>query len=278
MLYPIISCEFKFDDPSQHCAHCLKGRQNECDKFQEGPVRGLALGTGVTTMNGKDLGGGFSSALIAHKNQFIPLPEGMNPQLAVLTDAYACAINGVEPVKDQLQGDGRPPRVLIIGLGPIGFSVMDILKQIVVPEGSVDVLAKYQFQANVISEYGYTPKDTTTGNGYQIVFDCIGSEKSMHDARRSITPGGYFVELGLPTNVTIPLDDVNYHAPFWATFEQTRKAVSALRNIQIWYRRLVNTSFSLMDANEAFFGKDESIKRAIRLRPNAAQYVTGVRW
>jgi len=296
VLYPIVSCEFKFDDPSEYCPHCVQRKQNLCQRLQEGPTRGLALGTGVITAEGKELGGGFSSVLVAYENQFILLPEGMSNQQAVLTDAYACAVNGVEMVQDYLLENKESKDILIIGLGAIGFSVMNRLIQLGIPAERITALVKNAHQERIVKHLGGKPlllnggkvvaeaassvdarREMLTGKeyvisggkgGFDVVFDCVGSRKSIHDSYWLTKPDGHFVELGLPDKIddSIGRKQVQIHFPFWATVEQYRQALGDLQKIPEQCEGFVNTNHTLLGAKSAFFPQDRKyIKHAIKI-------------
>ncbi len=295
VLYPIVSCEFKFNSAHEYCSECRVGKQNNCTGLQIGPTRGLSLGTGViNAQTRQELGGGFSEKLVAYENQFLPLPQGIGLKQAVLTDAYACGVNGVETVEEKLPDASR---ILIIGQGAIGFSVMNRLKQLGRPDGTVSVLVKNQFQKDIVEEYGYVPillnnkqgvseaakavgasVDMATGKeyvitggggGYDIVFDCVGNNRSVHDGYWLTKPDGDFVEIGLPSRIDEALGrkQVAVHFPFWASLGHYMVALEDLERIPAICDRLVNIDHTLSDYHNAFFPKNKNyIKHAIQMQ------------
>lgn len=267
VLYPIISCVSKF--PAEgHCPYCKLGQENLCLRTQEGPVRGLALGFGAVTNRGEELGGGFSSRLVAYKNMFIPKPEGLNNKVAVMTDPYACAVNGVEMVKNKLD-DNTP--VLIIGMGTIGFCVMDYLSQNGVK--NITVAAKYPSQQELVKEYGYSPDQTQRIDKFPVIFDCVGSTASIQKAFELISPGGTIVELGMPQDTKLDLYQAGRRQaticfPFWATREQFSTALFALEKNQDRIAPLIAVTEDLKNVKDAFFPQDSGkhIKHVIQLQ------------
>lgn len=304
VLYPIFSCLTRFEPPD-YCESCRNGLENLCLKIHEGPVQGLALGVGAQSAAGLALGGGMQEVIIAHPSQFLPVegewvksrPLDEVVKTLVMVDAYACAINGVEMVIDDAADRDLP--VFLVGLGAIGFSVLDYLRQ----RGfkRLFVLAKHPEQLRRVQEYGYTALPLGSGDslraaaagaaarleemghgrwlrgGYPVVFDCVGSRRSLIDACLLTQEGGHLVELGLPE----PADfdwylpgrkQIHLHFPFWATRRQFLAALEHLQNISATCRQIVNCDYSLQEGKRslrAFFPGwgGQHIKSALRIRP-----------
>jgi threonine dehydrogenase-like Zn-dependent dehydrogenase len=267
-------------------------------------VQGLALGVGARSAAGHTLGGGMQEVVIAHPSQFLAADEDWASnrpsdevlKTLVLADAYACAINGVEIVIDDSCDRATP--IFIIGLGAIGFSVMDYLHQLGFRR--LVVLAKHAGQLELAREYGYSARPLAGRDylqaaisgagrleemghapwlrgGYPLVFDCVGSRQSMTDACLLTAEGGHLVELGLPDAAVFDWylpgrKQIHLHFPFWATRRQFLKGMRHLQNISARCQGLVNCEHSLQEGKgclRAFFGGRgrTQIKNALRILP-----------
>lgn len=304
VIYPLFSCLSKFSH-DQYCRNCQNGLEHLCLRIQEGPIRGISFGTGAVTQNGIPLGGGLQETLVGFEHHFIPADETWVKErdleetlkTLVMTDAYACAVNGVEMIAPQVMD--KDTQILIIGMGAIGFSVMHHLKQ--TGFTNIIVLTKYSQQSNLVKEYGFTPVEITANNyaeiltdisggiwenvglkewvrgGFPVVFECVGSEKSISDAFLFTRENGQMVALGLPKQSYfdwyIPgRKQINAHFPFWASRQHFEIALEHLQKIPEICSRIVNISHSLSDkgdAIEAFFPTEHGkyVKNAVLIRP-----------
>ncbi|MCJ7626191.1 MAG: zinc-binding dehydrogenase [Anaerolineaceae bacterium] len=304
VIYPLFSCFSKFS-PDQYCRNCQNGLEHLCLRIQEGPIRGISFGTGAVTQNGIPLGGGLQETLVGFEHHFISVDEAWLKErdleetlkTLVMADAYACGVNGVEMITPQAMD--KDTQILIIGMGAIGFSVMDYLKQ----NGftNIVVLTKYSQQSELVKEYGFTPVGITANNhaetlieisggkwenvglnkwvrgGFPVVFECVGSEKSISDAFLFTRENGQMVALGLPKQSYfdwyIPgRKQINAHFPFWASRGHFEIALGHLQKIPEICSRIVNISHSLSDKDgvmDAFFPKKRGVyvKNAVLIRP-----------
>lgn len=276
VLYPIVGCPSKFsEEPEKWCLCCKEGQENQCQNTMEGRVRGLAHGTSAVIVDNQgkeigELGGAMTDRLAAYKSQFIPLPEEITPKQAIMTDAYACAVNGVESARNLGVNFSEQPRVLIIGMGSIGFSTFDYLARRGLK--NITVLTKYPTQAEIVRYYNEyydgnfkaveigDPDHITRlagrcdshleengrqywlrGNrdnkgGFDVVFECVGSPQSVTDAHLLTAPNGYLVELGLPAEMDFDFNipgrkQLTTLHPFWAPRAYYNIALHALPNI-----------------------------------------------
>jgi threonine dehydrogenase-like Zn-dependent dehydrogenase len=304
VIYPLFSCLSKFN-PEQHCRNCQNSLEHLCTRVQEGPIRGISFGTGAVTQDGIPLGGGLQETLVGFEHHFIPADgawvqeRGLEDALKtlVMADAYACAVNGVEMIA--YESMDKDTQILIIGMGAIGFSVMDYLKQ----NGFTNIVVqtKYPQQSALVKEYGFTPIEITekyyakiltdvsggtwenvgmkewVRGGFPVVFECVGNEKSISDAFLFTRENEQMVTLGLPGQSYfdwyIPgRKQINAHFPFWASRRHFEIALENLQKIPQICSRIVNISHSLSDkreAIEAFFPQErgEYVKNAVMIRP-----------
>jgi threonine dehydrogenase-like Zn-dependent dehydrogenase len=203
---PIISCEMRGLEP---CRACAADDPGLCLNSAEGELSpGLLIGFC------KDLPGGWSEELIVHESQIFPLPDAIGDDDAVLIEPFSVATHAV------LRNPPKPgASVLIIGAGSIGLLVLAALRMLGY-DNDVTVLARRPIQEKLALAYGatrvFTRKsaveaakeiaraksyktvigpDTLTG-GFDWVFDCVGSERSVKDALAVSGPRGQITLVG----------------------------------------------------------------------------------
>src|SRR5262249_35110291 len=134
---------------------------------------------------------------------------------AVLLEPSAVAVHAVLR---------RPPRagerILIIGAGTIGLLTLQVVRALA-PQAEVSVLARHDFQVELATRLGAThilydlnsyeniAKDTGAklysgflGNkmllgGYDVIYDSIGSPRTVHDSLRWVRAGGMVILIGV---------------------------------------------------------------------------------
>ena len=208
---PAFGCRVRGVDPP--CASCASGHPATCFRAGES-VGGLA--PGFTIGYHRDLPGGFSDAVVAHKSQLHRVPDGVPDARAVLTEPLSIGLHGVLH---------RPPRpdeqVLIIGGGMIAYSVLAALRlsghrchvtqlvllpfqaelaralgvDEVIVGGNEDALARVVELTGARRHKPILGGDVLTG-GYAVTFDCVGTPDSLRDALRFTRSQGTVVMVG----------------------------------------------------------------------------------
>ncbi len=204
---PMISCHVRGEEP---CAACRTGQTQLCER------RSSRSGIGPGTLIGYQsrLPGGFSRRMLAHESQLHPVPDGVSDELAVLTEPYAIALHAVLR---------RPPlpgeKVLVLGAGTIGLLTLLALRL----RGSgaeAHVVARHAHQRRfalalgATRAYGYEGAAVAVqaaagaellrpllgrpvfSSGFDLVYDCVGTNRSLDDALRVTRPGGTMVLVG----------------------------------------------------------------------------------
>src|SRR2546422_3805161 len=95
-----------------------------------------------------DTGGSWSAAFVAHHSQFLPVPEGVTDECALMAEPMACAVHPLlaSPPPDQ-------STVLVIGGGVIGQCAIAAVR--VIGSGArVIALVKYPFQGDAARRLG----------------------------------------------------------------------------------------------------------------------------
>ena len=71
----------------------------------------------------RDINGGFAEYVVAHRSQVVPVPRGVSPESATLTEPLAV---GLQAVLDNLPD--KNDRVLVIGGGVIGAMMVKAIR------------------------------------------------------------------------------------------------------------------------------------------------------
>lgn len=208
---PILSCESRGITPL--CSECADGNYNLCKHMNKG-----SISAGLLTGTCRDTGGSWGSHVVAHHSQVIKLPDAVDDENGVLVEPFSCALHTIFK---------NPPRptdtVLIIGSGVIGICVIAAIRALDIP-CKIAVLVKYPFQAELAKSFGadhvfYLTRDKEyvyelaksfdasviqpvfgepiVHGGADIIYECVGNQKSLHDALRFSRKGGKVVLLGL---------------------------------------------------------------------------------
>jgi L-iditol 2-dehydrogenase len=208
---PVITCEMRGLVP---CPPCASGQPGLCTRAADGE-----LSAGMLIGFCKDLPGGWSQEMIAHRSQIFRLPDEISDETAVLIEPFSVAVHAVlkNPPPDDVN-------VLIIGSGSIGLFVLSALRMLgrVAP---ITVLARHPLQEEMARAFGATnvirgasAGDAATqitgarrykpikgkpvyAGGFDWVYDCVGSSRSVDDSLRVAGPHGQVVMVGCAAEV-----------------------------------------------------------------------------
>lgn len=217
------------------CPHLnckVRGIENECDACREGlsccenPTEGV-LGPGLTIDTCSKTVGAFAEYLVAHQSQVFPVTGKLSPESAVMIEPFAI---GLQAVFDNMP---RPnDSVLVIGGGVIGNMIIQAIRALgikcditlaassktaaqlaeksgvdhVVP---FDAVKKSAVQTTGAKEYKPALGETILMGGYDKIFDCLATSKTLNTAMRSVKTGGVISVVGISNE--LKLDPV----PFW---------------------------------------------------------------
>jgi L-iditol 2-dehydrogenase len=201
VLVPGVFCSvFDDDDP---CEFCRQGHIALCRRRQQRPHF--------------HAGGGWSEEFFRHESQLIPLPDEIADETAVLIEPAGCSLHAILR---------RPPRdgnrVLVLGAGMIGLGMVSALRAIGV-KARIVVLTRYAFQAaaalalgadDAVGHEGGDPYETLAATlqtrvqgrhkknrylleGFDVIYDCVGSARSLNDAIRWCHPRGSILLEGI---------------------------------------------------------------------------------
>jgi len=192
-IYPILSCAPRGISPP--CPFCEKGDLSLCQNLALGD---LPPGQGIGTNN--RTGGGFSEYLVAHRSQVFRIPDSVSDQEAVLLDPLGVALHAVlTAALDSAH------RVLVIGAGIIGLSVIQIIRALNL-DCIIHVVARHPFQKQLALRCGAVKiiddsQDPTRSSqlaealharqyasrfvkpffmgGFEAIFDCVGTANTL---------------------------------------------------------------------------------------------------
>jgi threonine dehydrogenase-like Zn-dependent dehydrogenase len=212
---PALHCGVRGLDPP--CAACQQGHYGTCTQVLRGDI-----GPGVQTGYCRDTGGGWSTSLVAHEIQLHKVPDSMSNEAAVLTEPLSCALHGVLHVLGTKYSVPSTQSVLIIGCGTMGLLTIAALRAMQAP-GRILAWAKHRHQQELATKLGadevlpvsaesyealckhcgaslHQPEigGPTVLGGFDLVFDCVGSARSLDDAVRFTRQHGTTIVMGMP--------------------------------------------------------------------------------
>jgi len=184
------------------CRHCREGNTALCEN--------ASLGHGA-----RGVGGGWGDGYVAHETTVLRVPDALDDEAAALVEPLAV---GVRAALRRLPGPGE--KALVVGSGVIGLAVIQALRALA-PGCQVTAMARYPQQIEMARRLGADPVLTggdsyaavadVTGarlyrgmfnnrmllGGYDVVYDCVGSQKTVQDSLRWARAGGAVVMTGI---------------------------------------------------------------------------------
>lgn len=218
VLVPVLHCAVRGVDPV--CPSCADGRTHHCERIAFGHLD-PALQSGFC----RETGGGWSTAMVAHPDQLVPVPNAMSDEAAVMVEPTACAVHAAHAIRASTDGT-----VAIIGAGTLGLTTLAALRHL---DGGADrtvlATAKHPEQKRLATSLGATrtvspselPRavrsltasmvvgDGQLTGGVPTVVDCVGSADSLTQALRVVAPGGTVLVVGMPGHTSLDL------TPLW---------------------------------------------------------------
>lgn len=195
------------------CRFCSDGMSQLCESITEGTIdEGIQLGYCSST------GGGWAQEFVAHSSQLWAVPSALTDEDAVMIEPLACAIHVA--LQLDLTNAGS---VGIIGAGTVGLTTLSVLRQLY-PDLTIVIGARHAAQRNAAQRLGASHvvkpeelnrvgrrlsgamvKGDWQSHGFDVIFDCIASADSLHDALVSVRPRGSIVLAGMPAKTTVDL-------------------------------------------------------------------------
>ncbi len=199
------SCyQLEIDPP---CPRCAAGNYMLC---QNPGKKSLPL---------QDTGGGFSPYMVMHKTQPFKIPDSVSDDEALLLEPLACAVHGLYK---RIPAPGE--KVLVTGCGTIGLMTIAAARALS-PEADITAVDFLPHQLEMAKKMGasrviragkdiYRELAPVTGaayhrghfgneillGGFDIVYDCVGSDRTITDAFRFVKGKGDVVIIGINFN------------------------------------------------------------------------------
>ncbi|MDH3714411.1 MAG: alcohol dehydrogenase catalytic domain-containing protein, partial [Gammaproteobacteria bacterium] len=205
------------------CAYCQSGRSNLC------PARELI---------GMRLPGAFAEQVALPARNLIPVPEGLDPSRAALTEPCATAWHALALAARATWRPVPECRALVIGGGSVGLLGGLILQA----WGACDVhLAETnQLRRETAAAAGlevFDPVSTPAANAhYDLVLDAVGAVATRAAAINAVRPGGVISHVGLQDWAgefdarTLTLSEVTFIGVYTYTDADLRASLAALHD------------------------------------------------
>ncbi len=179
-------------DPNQacgHCEHCRSGHPNLCPE--------------VVFIGAPPHDGAMTERIWVPTSQVVAVPETFSPSEAVMLEPLGVAIHAVDLAKPRLL-----ERVALIGCGPIGLLILQVLRT----AGVGEILAcdpqphRRELALKLgASKAGASVADIaewTKGEGLPLVIEATNAPEGFRDAIRAARIGGRVVLVGIPDGDT----------------------------------------------------------------------------
>jgi len=184
------------------CRHCAEGNPFLCEN--------ASLGRGPHA-----IGGGWGDGLMAHESALYKVPDGLDDETAALIEPLSV---GVRTALRRLPRPGE--KVLVVGCGTIGLATIEALR-VLSPDCHITAMARYPQQVEMARKLGahelvvgadpyvataritsgklYTGalKNRMILGGFDVVYDCVGSQRTVQDSLRWARAGGTVVLAGV---------------------------------------------------------------------------------
>jgi threonine dehydrogenase-like Zn-dependent dehydrogenase len=212
VIEPALHCTVRGIDPV--CSACSEGRTGNCVNVASGTIS-----PGVQTGYCRDTGGGWSGGLVAHEVQLQRVPDDLSDEAAVLAEPLSCALHAVLRFRESGE---KGTQLFLLGAGTMGLLTLAALRGLDV-SARITVLAKHQLQqelaralgadeivpatsgsfAELCRQVGATRHQAEIGaptvlGGFDAVFDCVGSPRSLDEALRLTRARGTTILVGMP--------------------------------------------------------------------------------
>jgi threonine dehydrogenase-like Zn-dependent dehydrogenase len=170
------------------CENCSAGRFNLCHSgiFEHGI--------------GVHEDGGMAEYVAVAERVLFPVPAGVSGQRAAWTEPVATAVRAV-----RRSGSGATSAVLVVGGGPIGLLVLQVLRNSGVRRVGIVEPSSYRraFALALGADYAYSPDelpDRSQSGSVDVAFECSGTAEGCAAALRALRGAGTVVVIGLATH------------------------------------------------------------------------------
>ena len=187
------------------CRHCREGNPILCENSSQGQGH-------------MGVGGGWGDGFTANEAAFYRVPDDLDDETAVMIEPLSVG------VRTALRCLPQPEqRALVVGSGMIGLGVIEAVR-VLSPDCHITAMARYPHQVKMARKLGadevigdedpyasiaritngrlYTGKfkNRMILGGFDVVYDCVGSDKTLQDSLRWARAGGTVVLAGVNLN------------------------------------------------------------------------------
>jgi L-iditol 2-dehydrogenase len=235
-------------DPNQacgHCQHCRDGHPNLCPE--------------VVFIGAPPNDGAMTERIWVPKSQIVPVPERFTPSDAVMLEPLGVAIHAVDLARPRLL-----ERVALIGCGPIGLLILQVLRSVGV--GEILACDPQPHRRALALELGATKAgesvadiaEWTRDEGLPLVLEATNAPEGFRDAIRAARIGGRVVLVGIPDgdSYVIPAAEARRRG---LTVKFSRRmghvyprAIDLVAQGKVDVDAVVSHRFALTDGPEAF--------------------------
>jgi 2-desacetyl-2-hydroxyethyl bacteriochlorophyllide A dehydrogenase len=166
------------------CRYCRMGREHLCTELRA---------------YGVHLNGGFAKAMVVPARVAYRLPPGMDSRIGCLAEPLACCVHGMDRL-DMHSGS----TALVIGAGLVGLMLTRLAR--LAGAGSIVVSEPQQARRGSALEFGadrvVDPRNSereemSSGRGFDVVIDAVGSADTFEHAIDNATRGGRVLVFGV---------------------------------------------------------------------------------
>ena len=210
VLNPWLSCVPRGLPP---CEWCQRGDLAQCLNFTRG-----AIANGIHSGNSATATGGFAPRVPAHESQWIPIPDGVDDDAAVLADPFSVSLHAILRTPPTPGGTA-----LVYGVGTLGLMAIAILRALH-PDVRVVAVARFEHQARLAEKLGaartlpHRPVERILdalaelcgadlhrpwrglpmlGGGVDVIYDTVSSPETFEVGVRAVRSRGHIVALGV---------------------------------------------------------------------------------
>jgi threonine dehydrogenase-like Zn-dependent dehydrogenase len=225
---PTLGCTARGIDPP--CSRCRLGQFGACENFGAAGAGRYGLPAGTSIGYNNRTGGSYGERFCAHLSQLVEVPEGLDDELAVLTDPVACSLHSV--LRARLDGVRH---VLVYGAGVLGLAAVAALRAIGF-DGRLDAVGRSAYIKPLARRLGADaylrlsddPRErfetvaARTGaavrtarfgqrmldGGYDVIFDCAGTTQSVNESLKWTRARGQVVMVGTGSGGRVDLTPI----------------------------------------------------------------------
>ena len=204
--------------PCGECPPCRRGEETLCENLR--PFLNGAYAEYVLVPE-----------RIAARN-LLPVPPGLAPEVAAMTEPLACCLRGVE------RAELEPGQtVAVLGPGPIGLMLCAAAKD---AGAHVVAVGGRAVRRELARDFGAEPGD---GRGADVVIEAVGTAEAWRDALGLVRPGGTVVFFGgrevAVDTFRLHYEELTLRGAFHHTPRHVRAALAFLASGAHQWERLV---------------------------------------